>query len=199
MNKILRVALNMSQFSVPDKINKATAIVAAISANTSTFASPNPTLASVNAAIATLQIAWNNAQDGGKSKKAIMHDKEGKLMKLLIDLSHYVEGLANGDESIVHLAGMDVKQKPMPKLSDFEVMQLPESGSVKLRVRAHPNSMYKFQYSADGENNWIDARITTVTKAVITGLQAGVKYFFRVVFLDKDGEHPNTPASLYVN
>jgi hypothetical protein len=199
MNKILRVALNMSQLSVPGKINKATAIVAAINSNAGVFTTPNPPLNSVNAAILALQLAWNNAQDGGKTKKAIMHDREAKLMKLMIDLSHYVEALANGDESIVHLAAMDVKQKPVQNLPDFEVKQLPESGSVKVRVKSHPNSMYKFQYSTDGDTNWIDAKITTAARAVISGLQTGVKYFFRVVFLDKDGEHPNPPASLYVN
>jgi len=89
MNKILRVALNMSQLSVPDKINKATAIVAGISSNAGVFTSPTPALNTVNAAILALQIAWNNAQDGGKTKKAIMHDKETKLMKLVTDLSHY--------------------------------------------------------------------------------------------------------------
>ncbi|MGZ3899335.1 MAG: fibronectin type III domain-containing protein, partial [Bacteroidia bacterium] len=178
----------------------ATAVVAFILANPTIFVNPNPATSLIVTAIKDLELAWNNAQDGGKTKKAVMHDKEDKLMKLMNNLANYVEVLANGDESVVHLAGMDIKHKPVIVKPEFEVVQLAESGSVKVKVKARAKSMYKYQYTTDPDGkSWIDAKITSVTKAVISGLQAGVKYFFRVVFMDKEGEHPNTPSALYVN
>jgi hypothetical protein len=188
----------MSKLTVPEKINKATSIATFILSNPGIFVNPTPSVPTLFAAIKDLSKAWNLAEDGGKTKTALMHDKEDDLMILMNLLANYVENLAGGDETIIHLAGMDVKQKPVIKKTEFEVVQLKESGSVLVRVRARAKSMYKYQYTTDGKT-WVDAKVTSVTKAVISGLQAGVKHLFRVVFMDKEGEHPNTPYALYVN
>lgn len=191
----LKVALNMSTLSVPDKINKALTIVANITANPTVFTTPNPALATISAAITNLQTAWNNAQDGGKTLTAIMHDKEGDLMKLMNDLAHYVEGIANYDESIVHLAGMDVKKKNIIPTVTFDAKPTKNAGEIRVRTKYIKYTFFKWQYSNDGIT-WLDFKTTSTSKVIINGLTSAVKYWFRVALIDVNGEHEfNSPIN----
>lgn len=196
----LKVALNMSTLSVPDKINKATTIVAKITASPVVFASPNPALATVTLAIKDLQTAWENAQDGGKTLTAIVHDKEGDLMKLMNDLAHYVEGVAGYDENTIHLAGMDVKKKTTPGSSaTFEAKATANIGEAKVHTKYVKNTFYKWQYCPNPIGTWVDYKTTSTSKIIISGLTSGTKYWFRVALIDVDGEHPfGSPVSCAV-
>ncbi len=194
----LKVALNMSTLSVPDKINKAITIVAKITASLVVFASPNPALATVTVSIGNLQTSWENAQDGGKSLTAIEHDKEGDLMKLMNDLAHYVEGIAGYDENIIHLAGMDVKKKGVKTTTTFEARATNNLGEAKVRCKYAVKTFYKWQYSTDGIT-WVNYKTTSTSKVIISGLTSGTKYWFRVALIDVNGEHEfNSPISCAV-
>ncbi|MBA2614035.1 MAG: fibronectin type III domain-containing protein [Bacteroidetes bacterium] len=198
----LKVALNMSRTSVPDKINKARLITDAINNNPATFASPIPAIATVVTAINDLEIAWNNAVDGGKSKKAIMHDKESELLKLMNDLGHYVEGVADGDESKVHLAAMDSKKLPHIKnLSEFEVAATDDRGAVNLKVKAKIKTVYKWQYcmAPTNQNAWVTASSSTVSRATIGNLVSGALYYFRVLFINTSGDSQTSEIAFVVN
>lgn len=198
----LKVALNMSSISVPDKINKARHITDAINSNTTVFASPSPAIITVTNAIDDLEIAWNNAADGGKSKTAIMHDKESLLMKLMNDLAHYVEGIADGDEATVHLAAMDTKKKPQVKNPpEFEVYQWDAHGAVGVRAKARVKTIYKWLYCKAplASNAWTTASTTDISRSMISGLDAGSLYYFKVIFVSASGETPSAEISFAVN
>jgi hypothetical protein len=201
MKKIsVKVALNMNRLSVPAKINKARLIVEAVSGNMDIFESPSPDLSSVEEAIDDLETAWNEAADGGKSKKAQMHDKEAELLKLMNDLAHYVEAVADGDVNVIHLAAMDTKRPSARVQSDFEVTYNGESGKVVVKRKSVKNASYIWQYSPDPVSavSWKDAGTTTQSKITIGGLTPGIKYWFRVAIVDKDGKHEfNSPVSIF--
>jgi hypothetical protein len=198
--KIVKAVLNMNKLSVPSKINKARLIVEAISTNVGTFMSPMPDLITVNAAIDDLETAWNNAADGGKNLTVIMHDKEAALMLLMNSLAQYVTLTANGNEDIVHLAAMDTKKTPTKVQSDFDVIYAADSGSVIARKKNVLRASYIWQFSTDpSAANWTEHGITTQSKTTISGLTPGVRYWFRVAVVDKDGQHPFLePVSLII-
>ena len=190
----------MSSLPVSDKLNKARLIRAAIGANASTFASPNPTLASLDVIINSLDAAITDAADGGKTKTALMHDKEDELIRQFNILAAYVTEVANGDVEIIHLAGMEEKKKPAATHSDFEVHQGNVSGTVNIRCKPQPKTIYKWQYCPDPLNaaNWHDANKTDQAKTTLTNLQKGI-YWFRVVFCDASGDHEQGAISFAVN
>lgn len=186
----LKVVLKISKLSVPSKINRSRLITDAILSNAAVFPSPNPTIASIQSAIDELEIAWNEAADGGRTKTAIMHDKEDVLLKLMYDLAHYVEAIANGDESIAHLAGMATKKRPVFHTPDFEVMHTDDRGAVRLRVKPHTKSAYRWEYCKDpmGANPWIVAKTTVQSTTNWGDLDVGSTYWFRVFYVGYFGD-----------
>jgi len=203
MNKhSLKVVLKISKDPVPVKINKSRLIVDTMALNAPLFPNPVPSPAAVTAATNALENAWNDAADGGKTKIAMMHAKEDDLMKLLNDLAHYVERVANGDMEIVIAAGMAVKQPSHPsRRPAFEVIQAEDRGAVILRTRPRPKTVYKWEFCIDPITNnvWTLAKMTDVTTTNFGDLEVGTKYWFRVVYINKNGETPGDPEFLVVN
>ena len=200
MNKnSVKVALNIRRLSGPDKVNKTGIITTAISNNPGVFKTPKPSLAEIKKAAGDFSIAIAEAADGGKVKTAIMHDKESVLMNLLTRLAYYVEETADGDEAIIHLAGMELRKSGKPSRADFDIKQGNTRGSVNLRVKARTKTIYKWQYCSDpAANNWVLAGHSDVSSTTITNIKPGL-YWFRVIFVDGTGEHETTPVSFAVN
>jgi len=201
MKHSLKVVLKISKSSVPLKIKRARSIVETVSTNVDTFPTPSPSLDIIFNAIEELEVAWNATADGGKTKTAIMHDKEDVLMKLLNDLAHYVESVANGDETIVHLAGMSVKSRPVFHVPDFEVVHSGISGEVKLRVKPQAKTLYHWEFclTSPDENEWQFANETFTSNTIIGGLNQGATYYFRVKFLGHlKSSYPYQPISIIV-
>ncbi len=191
----------MSSLSVSQKINKARLIADAILSNPVPFASPNPPIITIQSATDDLEAAWNAAVDGGKTKTALMHDKETALMKLLYQLASYVEALANGNEEVIHLASMEIKRDGVKHIPDFEVVQAADRGAVRLRVKPAAKVAYRWEYCKDplSTNPWIVAKTTTQSTTNWGDLDEGVKYWFRVVYVGNNGEHiPYNPISIIV-
>lgn len=197
----LKAVLNMSKLSVAAKINRARIIVESIDANPTVFITPNPDLITLNNAIDELEKAFTDASDGGKTKTAVMHDKEAEVMKLMNDLTAYVQAIADGDESVIHLASLYVKVFRGPGVDAFSVERGENHGEVIVKVKAVRGACYHWQYCPEPivTNNWIDAGESTQSRILIKGLTPGLVYWFRVAIVDKNGKHPfNTPLSIMV-
>jgi hypothetical protein len=194
MNEDKTVALNFKKLPVPEKINKARLAVKSIGAQPTIFT--NPVL--ITNAINDLETAWNNAADGSKIKVAIMHDKELILDKHMKHLGHYVDLIANGDESIIHLSSFDVKKVGSRNKPDFEVFLPDDPGAVGLRCKARKKTVYHWEYcqSACNPVNWVSGGNTDVASTFIGNLQSGVQYWFRVVLISATGEHPLSPLTI---
>ncbi|MCW3077843.1 MAG: hypothetical protein JWO32_2452, partial [Bacteroidetes bacterium] len=176
MNNFLNVALNMSNMSVPQKINRGRQIADAVANHPSVFTNPYPSLATLNSALNDLELAWNDAIDGGKSKTALMHDRERIVHKLLKDTANYVQSIANGDEQIVHLATLNVKAKPVIQKPDFEVFLPDDLGAVGLRCKARAKTFYRWEYCKEpmANNPFVTGNITYVSSSFIGNLESGV-------------------------
>lgn len=201
MKTNVKVVLNMSELSVPEKISKARNVHDALADNATLFTNPSPSLNELDTAITDLEKAWLKAQDGGKSLTALMHDKEADLMRCMTGIGHYVENLCDNDPEIVHLAKLDVKQKPVINRPVFEVHQLDHSGAVGLRVKPRGKTLYRWEYCLDpqGSNAWVVAKTTSLASAEIENLTVGGLYWFRVVFMGVNGDIPNAAVRFAVN
>ncbi len=185
----LKVVLNAHAFSVPELINQSRLWVQRVTDNATLLPSCAATAAKITIAANELEIADEAATDGGKTKTREKSDKYNKLMALLPVLAHQVELDANGDESIVHLAGMEVQRKGSRSTPEFSASQSEGQGSVTLRTKARSKTIYRWQYATDPMlASWIDAGISRGCKKVISHLSSGV-YWFRVIFIDDTGEH----------
>lgn len=185
----LKVVLNAHAFSVPELINQSRLWVQRVTDNATLLPSCAAIAAKITIAANELEIADEAATDGGKTKTREKNDKYNKLMALLPVLAHQVELDAGGDESIVHLAGMEVQRKGSRSTPEFSASQSEGQGSVTLRTKARSKTIYRWQYATDPALvSWIDAGISRGCKKVISHLSSGI-YWFRVVFIDDAGEH----------
>src|SRR3989344_8237196 len=126
------VSLKLSKQTVPAKIENARHYVTLMTGNAN-FATPVPSLSVVSTAINNLETAYNSALGGGKVLTAIMHDKEAILDNLVTQLSHYVEATANGSDSIILSAGMNVKlQTGVRRTSGLVIKKGNQEGELKL-------------------------------------------------------------------
>jgi hypothetical protein len=187
--KNLVVVLNIAGMSTPELINQARFHVQRVTDNIASFPSCVAAVAKVTTAADELQLADEEATDGGKNKTRLRADKHKALQVEVINLGHDVQKDAAGDETVVHLAGMEVKKTGTKTVAEFKATQGEHQGDVKLSIKARPNTLYKWQYSSDPTLvNWIDAGMSRSCKKVIDHLSSGV-YWFRVIFIDECGEH----------
>jgi hypothetical protein len=199
MNTI-KVALNISSLSVPELIKRGFFHEQRINDNSTVFASCVQVAADVGLAATALQAAETDTKDGARHKIAIRNDKEKALIALLQELAYLVQKAANGDEAIVHLAGMELRQKGTRTEADFKVTQGEDQGSVILKAKSRPRATFKWQYCADPlvAGRWLDAKASTASRITIGGLAPGM-YWFRVIITDRDGEHTLDALRFAVN
>lgn len=195
-----KLALNISSLDVPELIRRGFFYDQRINDNPTIFASCIQTAAIVAAAAGALQAAETDTEDGARHKVVIRNDKRKELETAIYDLGYLVQKAAAGDESIVHLAGMELRQKRTITETDFKIIQGEDPGSVVLKIKARPRATYKWQYAADplGSGSWIDARASTSSRVTVSGLTAGM-YWFRVIYTDKQGEHAVEATKFAVN
>lgn len=199
MNKV-QVAVNVSDLSVSGLIEKARLVTQRVTDHPTEFLNCVAANARVIQAITALETAQADAGDGARGKKAIVRDRQQELIQLMGVLGHAVEDAANGDPSIVHLAGLDVKKKGVAGFSEFKVSNGEHPGSVNLRVKAHTKTIYRWEYCQGQQPSgpWTAGAHSGSCKATISDLARGI-YWFRVVLIDATGEHEQMPLSFAVN
>jgi hypothetical protein len=200
MNAI-KAALNMSNLSVPAKINRANFVLMALNGNPN-YPGISGVLTSAQAAVDNLETAWKNAADGGKKLTALMHDAEAALMVEMSKVAHYVEDNGNSDPEKIHSAGLDLRifKGQTIDANAYWVKNGKASGEIIVKIKAQLRTMYNWQYCLDpmATNAWIDM-MSTHSRLHIENLTAGQKYWVRVCFIDKNGTHAFTnPISIIV-
>ncbi len=199
MMKNFKVVLNLSGKSVTDTVQQARFYVTKTNDNPAVLASCVSSAAKMTAAADDVDAALLLAADKGKNATAVVRDKESVLVDAMYLHAANVQDAAKGDPAIVHLAGMELKKTSIRTKAEFKIMQGANHGTVSLNVKARKKTMYKWQYCLDpNTNTWIEANTTSKSKTVIAGLTQAL-YWFRVIFIDDDGEHAETPVSFAVN
>lgn len=191
-----QVKLGFTTLAIPDKILKARNIVTQLTGNAA-FTRPNPTLAVVTAAADALETAFNDAADGGKTKTAVMYNKEAALDALMAQLSAYVQEASAGDALVILSSGMEVRAtktppQDLPAPQNLAAETGDNEGSINLSWEPVKKAKaYLMQTSPDGATAWQNLNITsTKASVVITGLASGTKTWFRVCAIGAKGNSP---------
>ena len=212
--KKIKVALNLDDKSVPEKIQFGRHVVTKMTGNEN-FPDPpgtNPDLAEVTTASNEVETAYDNRKNVEEGT-AIVHEKETVLDKLLTQLGHFVEDIANNNpataKSIVQSAGMEVKAEsepvgdlPAPEnlkavVGDGEGIIELDSDSVKgasayvWNVSADPIAPGSWEMMGDFES------LTTASKFTWEDLEPGAKFHFRGAAIGAAGRGAwSDPATL---
>ncbi|OFY87134.1 MAG: hypothetical protein A3F72_16645 [Bacteroidetes bacterium RIFCSPLOWO2_12_FULL_35_15] len=204
-----KVSLKLSKLSGSEKIEKGRHMVTSMTGN-SNFTTPFPTLANVTTAINAYETAYNAAQGGGTVLTAYMHDKEVLLDNILTQLGHYVESSANGIESAILSAGMDIKGKGGNRSVGFTAAPGKVSGDVILHAKAiGSRGAFIFEKTgdvlADGtkaidSSGWQEIGVSLKANFTVSNLIVGLRYWFRYAAVTKDGQSSwSDPISIIVS
>ena len=219
-----KVSLKLSTRSADDKVEFARGMVTAMTGNAS-FTSPSPALATVSSAATDLENAIIAAQDGGKSKTALMHAKEVVLDNILTQLGLYVEATANGDDSVILSSGANARHtKGAPQVpavpANVNAATGVAEGAISLNWETVKNArVYVVEQLDDASTiqssrsiapvsggtltpvvaNWHQVAIVTKSKISLSNLISGNKYAYRIYCVGAAGNgNYSTPVVIKV-
>jgi hypothetical protein len=177
---------------VPALLGVAEAIILTMTGNPA-FPAPTPSLAAVASARTDLWNAEVATRTRTRGMVAARNEKRAVLVKLLLRLKAYVQGVADEDPAraaaLIESAGMMVKRSFVPAKPPFAVKPGAVSGSVRIAVRsAGDRACYRWAWSTDGGTTWRVAPATLQARTVLSGLVPGSSCAFRYRIVTKVGE-----------
>lgn len=191
------VKLDWQRRNVADKLLKAEFITQQMGANATTFVTPNPALADVDLARTDLSKKAVAAQAGGVALTLAKNEAEGKLDQLITQLAAYVQNVSGGEESIILQAGMDVRRNasplpPPPQVQNLDAYPTRSSGQIQLTWDSLGNRyFYQVEMFVTDEKNvgiWDKVTVVSKSKYLMTGLETGKVYRFRVAGIGRNDE-----------
>jgi hypothetical protein len=195
--------LKLPEYRVPLLVTVARAIVRAMTQNPH-FPSPDPPLATVEAAIEALAVAQTATLTRMVGTVATRDEKRRALVMLLEQLRSHVQAAADADLEhavvIIENAGMEVKRPRTVRARVFTAKQGLVSGSVEiLAPKAANRAGYEWAYSTDGKGAWVPVPFTVQASTTISGLSPGSTVHFRYRAATKDGAGDwSQPVSMIV-
>ncbi len=157
------------------------------------FLVPDVPLADAVLVVNKMQAAIIAAEDGGYTAKSRLNDVILEADLIFTRLAHYVDRLANGDETKILSSGFHESKQPVlynkPALAVLDGDHL---GSVKLVGKQDPRGRaciwQMFKGAQLPENAiWITIATTTSATYVHEGLESAQYYFFRMAIVTPDG------------
>lgn len=208
MSKIKKskVKLNLKAFTIEEKIVFARQLVRSLTDNDA-FPNPVPALDVVSSIISTTEnrhVELETARRQIAALSSVLDDQVFELDGVLNQLAAYVENIAKGDATIIKQAGLNVKAQSSPIGSLQPAINLLavaiNEGEIALTwdvVRGARS--YIVQQATDiVAGDWSLALVSTKSKANVTGLTSGKKYWFRVAAVGAAGQGPwSDPATKY--
>lgn len=193
-----KIKLGLNGLTVPELIALAQQITGAMNGNPN-FTTPNPPLTTITDATKALQTAAeevNAARMESKNKTIIQNQQEDKLQGLLRQLASYVDNISNGDEALITSAGMDVQaassgvgEVGVP--TGFTATVGDSDGEIDLSWNPVARAQsYVIESSPDAPPaaKWMHQLATTKSKATLTNLTSGTRYWFRVAAIGSQGQ-----------
>ena len=187
-----KVLLNFIQFPVTDKVSFYRNSVAKTTGN-ALFPTPEISMADLTAALDLFEAAIVAASDGSHIAISALHDCELATDKKFRILAHYIDKIADGDETTILSAGFqaskDAATRNKMPLSAYDGSH---SGSVILDSKAIEKAGAYIIQIAEGagpfvESDWRIVAIVTQARYEVTGLIKGKVYSFRVAAVTPTG------------
>ncbi|HRO43598.1 MAG TPA: fibronectin type III domain-containing protein [Flavipsychrobacter sp.] len=190
-----KVALKMQKMNAVALVNFARGVHSALTVNVAIYATPPITLVALLALIDGLDEAQQNMLTGGTAATVIRNQKRKLLEVALLELSYYVNGIAKGDEAIIHLAGMVAGARGPRRYDSLTtpydlIAESPLVGAIKLRWKGpHNVKNYAVEHCPDPitGTQWENGTYNSGANAVLEGFDTGKKYWLRVRALGSEG------------
>lgn len=183
-----------------DLLNDSGSVIQHLTKNVALFPNPNPTVAELMKVTEEYRVALYNAKGLDTWLVSIKNDLRAVLRSMLTQEAEYVSSVANGDRTVLLASGFSLakakgevtKLKPIEKLTvDTES---PEQAVLRV-TRVKGAKAYVYQYTTDAvgsESLWVSKTITEPI-CVLSGLQPGVKYSFRVIAIGPGDQSVYSP------
>lgn len=183
-----KINLGFNRFTEAVLLVIAQAILAALTGN-AFFPTTTPTLAELQTAIDAYTAALSASMDGGKASIAAKNARKQDLIELLVALGNYVMLTARGNVEMLASTGFPLtkERQPQPPLDTPKILKLESgtnTGELTATIAALKGALtYVYQYTQDPlseSSEWISQN-STLSKITFTGLEAGKKYWVRVI------------------
>lgn len=192
---LLRITNGFNQLSDADLLTRANNIMSGMTGNAS-FSAPFPSLGTLQTTITDFETALAVAQSGSNYEKAVKNLKRADLIDLLHSLSNYVLYTANGDELVAQSSNFSIAKPPSPSpdLTPATNQVLEDgvnTGELVYSFNRVPGSKsYLYQNTPDPvtDNSKWESLPGTVKKINFTGLNAGTRYWCRVLAIGNNGQ-----------
>ncbi len=187
-----KVLVSFTLVAPAEKVSYYRNVVAKFTGN-ALFPTPIIALADLNTAIDKFEAAILTARDGGHLAVSVMHDTELAIDKMFKGLAHYVDLIADGDETIILSAGFQATKDLAPRVkAPITANDGDHSGSVRINYKANERAgAYIIQWSKDKlpatDSDWEVLATVTQTTYVASNLVVGCYYYFRVAAVTPDG------------
>jgi hypothetical protein len=196
------VSLNLP-VRIPALITMAKGIIAALTGNTATFPSPDPSLAALSAALTDLETAESSVQARTRGAVAGRNEKRKELVTLLEQLKAYVQKVADANSETsaqtIQSIGLAVRKNALRQKQTFAAKTGPISGTIDLTAAVTARrASYEWQSSLDGGKTWTSLPTTIQSKTTVSGLTPGVTATFRSRTVTQTGEGDWTQATAIV-
>ena len=190
--KKLKVLFDFITFAVSVKLGFFRNVIVRLT-NNPMFPKPYIALEKVTASVDKFEAAIQAAKDGAHTAISAMHDAEKAADADFRILAHYVDQIADGDETKLLNSGFHLSKQPVPHqkpiLAIFDGIH---PGSAKLDAKAIVNGAAYIWQSAKGplpisESDWNLLGISTQSTYEVEGFEVGVIYYFRVAVVTPEG------------
>ena len=182
-----RIKIEFERLPVPAQIAKSRDIQGKMSGN-GFFTDPVPSLAEIKSATDELETWFTAALNNDREKKATMRTKRKKLKDLITSLADYIQIAGEGDETKILSSGFSIRRSKTPAAITDAPVQL------KVKAPLHENELevvwkpvkkaksYMIEYTREPESfaPILETAVTTRARFIASGLESGIKYWFRV-------------------
>ena len=157
------------------------------------FPTPDIPAAEATAMVDALEAAMQAAKGGGPAAMSALHAVAERADTLYRNLTHYVERIAEGDETIILSSGFHVSKQPIIKPKpELAALDGEHSGTAKLVAKPKDRgAAYKWQMSKVSDDGtaevWVDIGTTTRASIEVSGLEIMKRYKFRYAVVTPDG------------
>ena len=160
--------------------------------NNPIFLTPDVSLAEAAIAVANIEAAALAAKDGGPTAKSHLRDLIEIADLVFIRLAHYVDSIANGDETKILSSGFNESKQPIPSNKPaLTAMDTVHSGIIKLMAKAILGARAYIWQMATTENpiesDWVTISTTTTATYTHAGLTPATYCNFRVAAVTPEG------------
>jgi len=202
-----KVKLDLKSFGDQELRAESDKITGRVLNNVATFATPDPSLASINTPVYDMGqlIGQRDAKlADAKALTLLIRGKRDVIELGLTNLAGYVEQIANNSTNpanppaaIIALAGMTAADGPtpvgpMPQIEGLAATQGDSNGEVDLHWNPIKRGLktYLIEKTSDpaGLTGWTYAATATKSSAAVPGLTSGTRYWFRVAGVGTAGQ-----------